>query len=386
MILTRHVPAYRAYVIVAALLLVFAGIIAASLYSVNESRRRAQTQVDSHVATVWILGVAQGAQTSLTHGTTLQKWLNAHGIHALGDYRVLTSRYSGDHDGLEIWFDYRSYLPEYPQLECHRIGATAFIDDLGQEYHGYLDFQDKYVGVYLPGYDHAAHRLTCALHWMPRKPAPAHPVSAPMVFTVDLPPARRILPDADTLGHGPVTVTRQGITVTAGGARLEVPDYSIMGGSQRELTFRLKIQGGEVASSNVDTRVPTTYTVPGGVTYRLLRNGSGFTFYSTTIRRQIVAPNVGVQPTTTHPFTITDPYGISLLSDNEFLRPRAALDGDEDPLQTQYGTAWVAPVNGAGQGTDVVRLHFEVLPTLHTPRTAPVPFDILLPVQTGGEV
>ena len=188
-ILTRR-DFFRAYKIVGALLLVFIGLLAASLYGLNESCRRAQTQTDPRIATVWILGVTQGARPTLTRGSILQKWLNAHDIHALGDYRILTTRYTGDHNSLEIWSDYQSYLPDYPQLECHRVRETAFVDDLGQPYHGYLDFQDKYVGVYLPGYDHAARRLTCELHWMPRQSSSAHPISAPMTFTIDLPPRR----------------------------------------------------------------------------------------------------------------------------------------------------------------------------------------------------
>ncbi len=388
-ILTRRHPAYRKIRFAAVLLLVFLGITAVSLYGIRESRLRTQTQTDPHVATVWILGVATGAQPSLTHGTPLQKWLNGHGIHALGDYRVLTSRFSGDHDSLEIWFDYHSFLPNQPNLECHRVGETAFMDDLGQHYHGYLDFQDKYVGVYLPGYDHAARRLTCALHWMPRQPAPAHPVSDPMVFTIDLPPTPRVLPPAASLARGPVSATSQGITVTAGWARLSTPNFGMLGGSQRELSFRLKVQGGNLANANVDPGSVRLYTQGNALVIRRL---NWMVRRSLNFRNRMLfrlGPPPGIvanpSPSSAPPFHITDPYGISLLSESETLSPLPMLNPD-DPQQAQYGTVWVAPVNGAGRGTDAVHLHFDVMPTVHTPSTKPVPFDITLPVETGDEV
>jgi hypothetical protein len=362
---------------------VFIGLLAASLYGLNESRRRAQTQTDPRIATVWILGVTQGAQPALTRGSILQKWLNAHDIHALGDYRILTTRYTGDHNSLEIWFDYQSYLSNHAELECHRVRETAFVDDLGQPYHGYLDFQDKYVGVYLPGYDHAARRLTCELHWMPRQPASTPLVSAPMTFTLDLPPAPRVLPPAASLPRGPVMVTTQGITVTVGGARLSAANIGMLGGSQRELTFHLNVQGGELVDSNVDR--PTSYLLRGGTPTLRLYPGSFWRF-----RRAagLLLTQPGASPgaaSTTRPFRITDPYGVSLVPDNEAISPLPLLN-ETGPTPIRYGMVWVAPVDGAGHGTDAVRLRFDVLPAVHTPATKPIPFDVTIPVQTGDEV
>lgn len=349
-VLTRRAPrSYRGLLLALSLLAALGGMAAITVFVARDSQRRAQMQTDSRVATVWVLGVAHGTQP-LTRGSLLQKWLNARGIHAFGEYRTLTSRYnSGNENGLEIWFDYQSYLKKRPELECHRIGATAFVDDLGQRYHGFLDFQDQYVGVYLPGYDHAARRLVCAVRWMPRQPARPRPMSKPMVFTVDLPPVKRVLPPADTLPRRFVTLTNQGVTVTVGQARLSAPDYRIGGyaGSQRELFFYLKIEGGELTAPNIVSPIAE------------------------------LAPRASSLDTS-RPFTITDPYGVSLLPEDRILEPVLQ--------QGRGGTLWSAAVNGAGQGTDAVRLRFDVRPKGRKPSAPAIPFDITIPVQTGGEV
>ncbi|HLK60708.1 MAG TPA: hypothetical protein VKU00_29360, partial [Chthonomonadaceae bacterium] len=170
-----------------ALLLLGVGLVMTTALMVQARNRRVQLQSDPHVATVWLLGATWGPNHSVTFGSPSQKWLNEHNITAFGSYAVLHSPYTGEPGGVEFWFDYQSYLPSQ-ELECHRVGEMAFTDDLGQTYHGYLDFQGKTVGVYLPAYDHAAHRLFCNIHWMPRRPAAPSPVSTPMTFMVNLPP------------------------------------------------------------------------------------------------------------------------------------------------------------------------------------------------------
>ncbi|HZP83215.1 MAG TPA: hypothetical protein VFB21_16350 [Chthonomonadaceae bacterium] len=374
-VLTRRAPrSYRGLILAIGLLVALGGMTALTVFVARDGQRRAQMQTDSRVAAVWVLGVARGAQP-LTRGSLLQKWLNARGIHAFGEYRVLTSRYNnGNRDSLEIWFDYQSYLKQYPQLECHRIGQTAFVDDLGQRYHGFLDFQDQYVGVYLPGYDHAARRLVCAVRWMPRQPARPRPMSKPMVFTVDLPPAKRVLPPADTLPRRFVTVTNQGVTATVGQARLSEPDYRIGGyaGSQRELTFRLKIEGGELVGSNVSRP------------YQLISNtNSNLRLYFR--QRALAGTTANDAASQGRAFTITDPYGVSLLPEDELLSPMLTPD-EAKPMQGKEGTVYTAPVNGAGQGTDAVRLRFDVRPKGSAPSAPTIPFDITIPVQTGGEI
>ncbi|HLV80720.1 MAG TPA: hypothetical protein VKT32_10575, partial [Chthonomonadaceae bacterium] len=246
--------------------LALAGLVLVLCRLVAGSRSHVQMQTDPNVATVWVLGVTHGPMHMVQEGSALQKWLNAVNIHAFGDYHSYRSGYDGDPDSLEIWFDYTSYLPRTPDLECHRVGQTAFVDDMGQAYHGYLDFQGKVVGVYLPGYDHAAHRLTCCLHWMPRQPAAPTPVSRPMVFTIALPPAQRLLPPLAALPRGPVTQSHGEVTVTVTDARLSAPRTRPFTSTQRDLAFRLKITGGELACSNVVAYDPNVLiTSPQGI-------------------------------------------------------------------------------------------------------------------------
>ena len=103
-----------------AVTLACAGLALWPYYLLRDARRRAQLQEDPRVATVWIAGVTQGANQTLTRGTALQKWLNGIGITCFGEYRSLQSRFSGDPGSLEIWFDYRSHLQNKPDLECSR--------------------------------------------------------------------------------------------------------------------------------------------------------------------------------------------------------------------------------------------------------------------------
>src|SRR5204863_6335663 len=108
-----------------------------------------------------------------------------------------------------------------PDLECHRVqqAGTAFVDDVGQTYHGFLDMHGKTVAVYLPGYDHSAREMRCILRWMPRRPAAPSPISRPMVFKVKLPRYPRVLPAAESLPRT-VTAQKDGITVTVDAGRL----------------------------------------------------------------------------------------------------------------------------------------------------------------------
>lgn len=379
-------------------LLVLCSLAAGILFPALQSRHQAQLQTDPNVATVWLAGVTRGPNHFLTRGASLQKWLNTHHVHVFGDYTVLQSRYQGDPGGIELWFDYDSYLPSH-ELECHRVGETAFVDDLGQPYHGYLDFQKKLIGVYMPGYDHSAHRLICTVHWVPRQPAPPQPVSRPMVFTVDLPPTPRQLPPASTLPPGPVTATKNGITVTVSEVKLGVPIVQPGNLTQRKLTFRLKIQGGALANSNASDAYLeyAASSPPNGLVFgsNLLRQiGAPRTLVAGNglLRRWIGQPNssalyaYAASPETS--LTLTDPYGISLLPTTEYLTPLVTRDTLKE-YRAGKGTVWVASVNGAGKGTDVIRLHCDILPTQSASNAgkpaATVPFDLLLPVEINNE-
>src|ERR1051326_2459558 len=66
-------------------------------------QRKFQRQTDPRIATVWVEGITFGSQQTLVSGSSFQRWLNAHGVHAFGDYTVMQSRYSGDPGGMEIW-------------------------------------------------------------------------------------------------------------------------------------------------------------------------------------------------------------------------------------------------------------------------------------------
>jgi hypothetical protein len=343
-----------------------------ALVVVRINRTAIQLHNDPTVGSVWVAGVTYGATPTLQQGTPPLRWLNRHGIRAFGSTGTLVSRFRGDEGGLEIWFGCRSNLHGQPLLECHRVGKTAFTDDLGQEYQGYLDFQGSYVGVYLPGYDHAAHRLTCALHWMPRTPAAPTPVSAPMRFDIDLPPMSRLLPSAEHVVRTVATQTRQGITVTAGSARLEAPKLSTTVGSQRDLIFHLDVRGGTLACSNVDT-----------LPLRISQSGNAMRIGETDLQASRLIAPWNAPPRPKSALQITDPYGVSLLTTREKIVPMMSMDTTRC-TRANDGTVWIAPVNGGGQGTDVIRLHLYVQPTDST--ESPVSFDFTLPVRADTEI
>lgn len=354
--------------------------------AIRQSRIQHQRQVDPAVAAVWLLQTTQGPKHTITRGSMVQRWANAHGIHALGDYQQLTSSFNGEPDGIEFWFDYDSYT-SVKELECHRVGPTAFVDDLGQVYHGFLDFQGKTVGVYLPGYDHAAHRISCTLRWMPRRPHAPTPLSHPMTFTVPLPASKRVLPPASTLPDGPVSVTKEGITVTVSDAHLGPAKLRTYTAGQRDLMFHLKIQGGEIADDNIaisfgETSITTTTVSQGRI---VVQNGG-------LSNRKILTPRFssgGVLYTVLNldapggSFTVTDPYGVSLVPGSASVTMPAPASGKEK----KRSDWWVAPVNGTGRGTDCVRLLFHVQPPARVRGAMPpAPVDFEIPVRVAPSV
>ena len=375
-------------------------ILIAGLGSWESYRLRTQMQNDPKVARVWLAGVTYGPHHQLERGSSLQRWLNSHHISLLGDYELISGQYANDPGSIEIWLNYESYLAGHPDLECHRIQAdgTAFVDDLGQPCHGFLDIHGKTVGVYLPGYDHAAHEIRCVLQWMPRRPAAPYPVSRPTVFTVKLPRAVRTLPTSAALPQL-VTVSAKGVTVTASAARLGPFKRANNAVGQRDLTFRLKIDGGEIANDNVANDIDlaiTDYTKAqriralSGVLTRPLRIFSSKTATSAAAqaRRQLLS---FVNPSYQTPLTVFDPYGISIVAPGQTVTPLITKETLESARKGQ-GMVWVVPVNNAGKGTDVIRLRFDVLPKSRSSHGTAimaadlVPFDLCIPVQTGDEI
>ena len=370
-------------------------------------------QEDPKVARVWLLGVTRGKKHELQQGSEFQRWLNASNVHLFGDYSVLRSRFANDPAGVELWFGYQSYVPKHPELICHRVSATAFTDDLGQTYHGFLDIHGSVVGVYLPGFDHVAHRLTCNLHWMTEiageKPQD-RAVSKPMTFTVELPRLKRVLPElGETLDkrRSKSVVSRQkGVTVEISEARLTEPKLRNLYEGQRDFLFRLKISGGKLANDNLmEFRAPLISESNGskGLKFQFKAQTRNLTNQiQAMIQRNLQTSASKLQKPESSAgtalisrekipqhLTIMDPYGIVLTMSDEFLYP---LDSQEARKESpEKGTVWVARVVGAGRGTDVVKLHLDVRPTA-TPgdRNAGSPqtisFDLIVPVQTGDEI
>ena len=317
------------------------GAAGAGLAAANRHVERVtQCQTDPRVATVWKVGITRGSSHVLRRGAVWAQWLESHGVHWFGEAERCASQYHGDPGSIEIWFDYASLLPGSPPLECHRAGLTAFMDDLGQPYQGYLDLNGRNVGVYLPGYDRSAHKLICAVQWMPRRPAKRGIASRTMVFSVPLPTLKRVLPTADIIRRGSVGATRAGVSVLLSDVQLSAPDLSIYRTSQREMTFRVRITGGSLADSNAG--LPLNPVAPA----------------SSRVR-------------------IEDPYGCSLLADSARLAPGGILERQDGE------TVLRAPVDGAGVGTDAVRIHLDVRPA-GSDRS--IPFDVVTRVQRGVEI
>ena len=378
---------------IAVLTLVVVCVVLAGLW--ESYRRRTQMQNDPGIARVWVVGTTFGARHHLQRGASLQRWLNDHHISLLGDYELLQSQYANDPGSMEIWFNYESYLVGQPDLECHRVNpaGTAFIDDLGQPYHGFLDIHSKIVGVYLPGYDHAAHEIHCILHWMPRRPAAPLPLSRPMEFTVKLPRAARVLPPAAELPRA-VTVRKNGITVTVDAVRLGPFKPANGATGQRDLTFNLKIDGAEIANDNMASDLDLSISDP--VRAARIRTMIGAATLRPTIARKSVNPALSAQrqllaftnASYDSPLTITDPYGLPLIVPGQSVSPLVTKETLASARRGE-GAVWVVPVQNAGKGTDAIRLHFEVQPKERPDRisaSAPVPFDLVAPVQTGEKI
>src|ERR1051326_8775564 len=96
-------------------------------FAVQERNRKVQLQSDPRVATVWLVGITWGPNPTLVPGAPWQKWLNEHNITAFGSYAVLHGQYDGEPGGVELWFDYQNHLSNR-EMECHRVGETAFVD------------------------------------------------------------------------------------------------------------------------------------------------------------------------------------------------------------------------------------------------------------------
>lgn len=306
---------------------------------------------------VWLEGVRFGPNLTLSTGDPLTQWLTRHHLPWFHKSRTYVSRYQGTVGSLELWLGYHSELANHPELVCHRVGRTAFVDNFGQAYHGFLDIFPHSIGIYLPGYDHAARELVCTLRWMPAPPDPPLPLSEPMRFYIRLPHYPRKLPLLSQVPNGPVSQTKQGVRVTLSGVWLSTPQYSNPDASRNILLFHLKIAGGELAASNVLT---TDIADP----FSIHRVASSW------------AP-------AHNPLTITDPYGFPLLSPVRNILPVFSLSAAGEPLHTPEGEVWQAPVDGAGRSTDVVRFHFDVHP--HGGTTL-IPFDLTVRVHHDASV
>lgn len=310
-----------------------------------------QIHNDPRVGRIWLTGESFGANPSLRSHDPLQFLLNKLGL----GQQTLLSRFYGASGGMELWFGYHSKIPGSPHLICHRVGRTAFSDNLGQDYHGFLDIQpNNFIGVYLPGYDHKAHRLICTLHWMPSD-GPG-PVSRPMQFIINLPPAIRLLPYSNQLPANSASRTVDGVSAALSRVQLSEPNYSEYRQYQRVLSFNLSVKGGKLEASNtimVASQMPDPFSPPA--------------------LRSKTAPGKAAQ----HPLSISDPYGISLMSPGELVLPLLSVN-QEGPVKDVNGEIWMAQVDGAGESTDVVRFQFFVQKD-HSGKL--IYFDLLTPVE-----
>ncbi|HLK59957.1 MAG TPA: hypothetical protein VKU00_25575, partial [Chthonomonadaceae bacterium] len=150
---------------------------------------------------------------------------------------------------------------------------------------------------------------------------------------------------------------------------------------QRYLTLRMKVSGGEIANPNVDV---------GNNLISSFGNGTIFTRRNGQTTITSVNPTSGTAVNGLGPLSLTDPYGIELIPSGQYLVPSEEKSAH---LETSDGKEiiWSVGVNGAGRGTDVIRLQFAVRPTASAAAAADtpqnlVPFDLLVPVQTGNEI
>ncbi|HLJ57921.1 MAG TPA: hypothetical protein VKT77_22980 [Chthonomonadaceae bacterium] len=352
-------------------------------------RRRTQMQADRTVGRIWIAGTTFGLRHQIQRGSSLQKWLNERHITAFGDYEQVQSQYANDRGSVEIWFNYESYLVGQPDLECHRISptTTAFVDDIGQRYHGFLDIHGKTVGVYLPAFDHSAREMRCDLRWMPRRPAAPIPVSRPMTFSVKLPRVQRLLPPAASVPDR-VTMKQYGITATIDSVHVGPANLATGALTPRDLIFHLKIEGGEIANGNMAADLNLT-TVDLNMWRDLRRTlgvhaGGAVAVTAPQAQRQILHFTQGLD---TRPMSLDDPYGYPMLPLGESVMPIITKDTLNSARRGE-GMTWRAPVQNAGKGTDVVRFHFEVLPKPAREgvfTSPPIPFDMDVRVQSVDE-
>jgi len=225
-----------------------------------------------------------------------------------------------------------------------------------------------------------------------------------MVFVVKLPAAPRTLPPAFTLPRS-VTVKQKGISVTVDAARLGTFKQGPRPVGQRDLTFHLKIVGGEIANDNVASDLDFATPVAsksGQFRSRIGIGGSGAVMtplppLGTRLAGQRLVRKIVVGPSqpfsilngvSQSPMTLTDPYGLPLLVPGQSITPLISKETLQGARRGE-GMIWVAPVNNAGKGTDVMRIHLDVAPSPKKGRITsgmPIPFDLLVPIQTGDEI
>ena len=294
----------------------------------HEQREYTQQQSDPAIVTAWLVGVSYGKSPKLIQNSPIQNMFDKVGLHLSSSTPPIKSLYQGTRGSLQIWLKDKSLLPGHPKLICHRVGETAFVDNFGQCYQGFLDLHPGVIGVFLPGYDHSASSMTCILHWVPVTTYRHNPVSKPMRFTVDLTPPQRILPAAATVSDA-VTINRDGITLSVADVQLSNPTYGSYLEGQREISFNIKVHGGVPWAKNLSPSImDTQYDTPAG----------------------------GIPSSTAK---IYDPYGIPMTIPHTFIRPMKAFD-DKTIIHVNGYEVWEAEINGAGRSTDVVRLHIPV--------------------------
>lgn len=334
----------------------------------------AQPQEDPKVANVWRIATTYGAVHHVQRGSNFQKWLNERNIHLFGTFQEFTSQ-TDYPSSVAFWFDYSSHIPGIKELECHRAGVAAFEDDLGNRYHGFLEFQGRIVGVILPGYDHSAKKIICKIQWMPRQPAHPVPKSIPMTFTMDLPQKKRLLPSYDTLPTAPIVVEKEGVRVHLSDVKMTLASLTLKGIAlpRASISFKMKIDNGvhvgyNMATLNAPEMVFSPQTIPGATTVDILKDGK----------------IVRAEPEDS--FRILDPYGIDLLRPQDALEPDASTNPTdvEKPGRT---IRWSVQVDNVGKSTDVLRFQFPVqkITVGNSKPNQTILFDILVPVRASNQ-
>ncbi len=304
-------------------------------------KRKLQIQNDPQVAAAWLAGVRYGTDCSLAPHHGLVSLMKRIGLRLPEAQHELLSRFKGANGSLEVWLGYVSHVAHQPQLVCEPVGTTAFYDNLGQSYRGFLDLQPGFVGIFLPGYDHAAKTITCVVHFVPSNSESAQ-ASKPMRFVIHLPKVQRMLSTSASTGYSTVS-SAHGITVKISHVRLSQALNGNYRHGQRELIFHLHINGGVVWARNMnmaemenDTSIPAHQSV-----------------------------------------SIYDPYGMQLVLPHTFIsRMRSFLTGA--PFTVNHASVWVAPVSGAGESTNVVKI---VLPVKVNHSANVVNFQMLVRVK-----